>query len=330
MRYVRQKLVQLVIVILAVTMLTFTLMSFLPGDPAVNIGGVGRTEEEYDAIREQWGLDDPIPVQYLTWLGNAVTGDFGVSPNFNTAVTTLIKNRLPVSVFLMVYALTLAMLFAIPLGIYTAYKANTPIDRGLNTIAFGLLSVPNYIMGVLLVFIFAVNAEDIPIVRSLPILGDLPALSKYVAPWDSPVEHLKNFLLPALTLAIGQIAVYMRLLRSDMVMTLQNDFITLAKSKGMPTRSILLRHAFRPSLFSLITAAAVNVGALIGGTVVVEVIFGIPGMGSLTVEAIQRSDFLVVQICVVVFSIFFVLANFIVDVMYAFIDPRIRHARALA
>jgi peptide/nickel transport system permease protein len=318
MRYFRQKLLQLVIVVLAVTMLTFILMSLLPGDPAVNIGGVGRTEQEYDQIRAQWNLDKPLPVQYLTWLGNAVTGDFGVSPNFNTKVTELIANRLPVSLYLMAYALLLSMLVAIPMGVYCAYRANSMSDRVLSTVAFGFLSVPNYILGVLLVFLFALR------------LSWFPALSQYVAPWTSPVEHLKNFFLPVLTLAIGQIAVFMRLLRSDMIMTLQNDFITMARAKGMPTRDILLRHALRPSMFSLITAAAVNVGALIGGTIVVETIFGIPGMGSLTVEAIYRKDFLVVQACVVIFSITFVLINFFVDLLYAAIDPRIRHARALA
>jgi peptide/nickel transport system permease protein len=318
MRYFRQKLLQLVIVLLAVTILTFTLMSLLPGDPAVNIGGVGRTEAEYELIRAQWNLDKPLPVQYLTWLGNAVTGDFGVSPNFNTEVTTLIANRLPVSIYLMVYALAFAMLFAIPLGVYTAYRANTPIDRGLNTLAFGLLSVPNYILGVLLVFAFSLRWSI------------FPAISEYIPLWEDPVGHFKNFFLPIVTLAVGQIAVYMRLLRSDMVMTLQNDFITMARAKGMATRTILTRHALRPSMFSLITAAAINVGALIGGTIVVETIFAIPGMGSLTVEAIYRRDFVVVQACVVIFATVFVLVNFLVDLLYAAIDPRIRHARALA
>jgi peptide/nickel transport system permease protein len=318
MRYFRQKLIQLVVVVLAVTILTFVLMSLLPGDAAVNIGGVGRTEQEYDQIRAQWNLDKPLPVQYLTWLKNAATGDFGVSPNFNTKVTELLANRLPVSLYLMAYTIILAMMISIPLGVYTAYRANTPIDRGLNTLAFGLLSVPNYILGVLLVFAFSLR------------FAIFPAISEYVAPWDDPWSHAVNFFLPVLTLTIGQIAVYMRLLRSDMVMTLQNDYITMARAKGMPTRSILTRHALRPSMFSLITAAAVNVGALIGGTIVVETIFGLPGMGSLTVEAIYRKDFLVVQACVVIFSVAFVLINFIVDMLYAVIDPRIRHARALA
>jgi peptide/nickel transport system permease protein len=187
-----------------------------------------------------------------------------------------------------------------------------------NTVLFGLLSVPNYIMGVLLIFLFSIR------------LGWFPALSDYVPLWEDPVEHWKSMFLPVLTLTLGQLAVYSRLLRSDMIGTLQNDFITLARSKGVPNSKILFGHALRPSTFSLITAAAVNVGALIGGSVIVEQIFGLPGMGQLVVEAIYRRDFLVVQTCVVIFAITFVIVNFLVDLLYAFIDPRIRHARALA
>jgi peptide/nickel transport system permease protein len=320
-RYVRQKLIQLVVVVLSVTILTFLLMSALPGDRAVAIGGVvggENADQYYDGIREQWGLDEPLPVQYLIWLQNAVTGDLGVSSSFNTPVTELIKNRLPVSLWLMFYTLLFSMLISIPLGVFMAYRANRPADRVANTVLFGLLSVPNYIMGVLLIFLFSIR------------LGWFPALSDYVPLWEDPVEHWQSMFLPVLTLTLGQLAVYSRLLRSDMIGTLQNDFITLARSKGVPNSKILFGHALRPSTFSLITAAAVNVGALIGGSVIVEQIFGLPGMGQLVVEAIYRRDFLVVQTCVVIFAITFVVVNFLVDLLYAFIDPRIRHARALA
>ncbi|HEX9260643.1 MAG TPA: ABC transporter permease [Acidimicrobiales bacterium] len=317
MKYVGRKLVRLIVVVLAVTMLTFLLMSFLPGDKAIAIGGPGRSEEEYDQIRKDWGLNKPLPIRYVTWLGNTVRGDMGVSSAFNVPVSQLIKDRLPVSLYLMLYGLSLGLLISIPLGILAAYQANRPVDRLLNTGAFGLLSVPNFVMAVLLVFLFALRLQW------------FPAISEYIAPWDDPIAHIRNFFLPVLAIAIGEIAVFMRLLRSDMVGTLQNDFITLARSKGMTSSHILMRHAFRPSTFSLITAAAVNVGALIGGTIVVEQTFALPGMGNLIVEAIARRDFLVVQMCVVVFSIIFVVANFTVDLLYAAIDPRIRHARAL-
>jgi peptide/nickel transport system permease protein len=312
MRYVRQKFVQLIFVVFAVTIFTFLLLSLLPGDRAVAIGGIVGGEEApayYEQVREQWGLNDPLIVQYFTWLKNAVTGDLGVSSAFNVPVVDLVSDRLPVSMALMVYSIFFSLVISIPLGIAMAYRANTMVD---------LLSVPNYIMAVLLVYLFAFQ------------LDWLPATSNYVPLATDPVEHFRALALPVLTLTIGLLAVFTRLLRSDMIATLQSDFITMARAKGMPTRRILFRHALRPSLFSLITAAALQVGALIGGTVIVEQIFALPGMGSLTVEAIFRRDFLTVQICVVVLAIVVVLVNFFVDILYALIDPRIRHARALA
>jgi peptide/nickel transport system permease protein len=317
MGFLRQRLIQLVIVLFAVTILTFTLLRLLPGDPAIAIVGIGASPEKLAETRQKWGLDDPVPVQYVKWLGKTVRGDLGVSSAFNVKVTTLVSQRLPVTLYLMTYAMIMSLAISIPLGIWTAYRANRPADRIVSTISFGLLSLPPYILGVLFVFLFSLR------------LKWFPALSQYVSPVDDPVEHFKAMFLPALTLALGEIAVFQRLLRADMVGTLQNDFITMARSKGLSTKRILFRHALRPSTFSLITAAAVNVGALIGGAVIVETIFALPGMGDLTVQAIFRRDFLVVQFCVVIFAFGFVFINFLVDLLYNVLDPRIRHARAL-
>ena len=317
MKYVRQRLIQLVVVVMAVTILTFTFLRLLPGDPAISIAGIGASEQQLAETRAKWGLDQPIPVQYVKWLGKVLTGNLGISSAYNVKVTTLISQRLPVTLYLMFYAMLLSLIIAIPLGIWTAYRANRPTDRIVSSISFAFLSIPNYILGVVLVFIFSLK------------LGWLPTLSKYVSPWTDPVEHFRSLVLPVVTLAVAQVAVFQRLLRADMVATLQNDFITLARAKGMSTSRILFRHALRPSTFSLITAAAVNVGALIGGAVIVETIFALPGMGDLTVQAIFRRDFLVVQFCVVIFAVGFVLVNFAVDLLYNVLDPRIRHARAL-
>jgi peptide/nickel transport system permease protein len=317
MGYVRRRLVQLVIVVLAVTILTFTLLRLLPGDPAISIAGIGATPEKLAEVRKTWGLDDPIPVQYVNWLGKAVRGDLGISSAFNVKVTTLVADRLPVTLYLMLYAMVFSLAVAIPLGMWTAYRANRASDRIISTFSFALLSVPPYIMGVLFVFLFALR------------LKWFPALSQYVSPTKDPGGHFRAMFLPALTLALGQLAVFQRLLRADMVGTLQNDFITMARAKGMSTARILFRHALRPSTFSLITAAAYNVGALIGGAVIVETIFALPGMGDLVVQAIFRRDFLVVQFCVVLLAVGFVVINFLVDLLYNVLDPRIRHARAL-
>ena len=317
MHFLRRRLIQLVIVLFAVTLLTFTLLRLLPGDPAIAIAGIGASPAKIEETRHKWGLDEPIPVQYVKWVGKTLTGDLGLSSAFNVKVSTLVSERLPVTLWLMFYAMFFSLLIAVPLGIWTAYRANRPADRVISTVSFGLLSLPPYILGVLFVYIFALR------------LGWFPALSHYVSPFEDPAEHFKSMFLPALTLALGLVAVFQRLLRADMVGTLQNDYITMARAKGMSTNRILFRHALRPSTFSLITAAAVNVGALIGGAVIVETIFGLPGMGDLTVQAIFRRDFLVVQFCVVIFAFGFVLINFFVDLLYSVIDPRIRHARAL-
>jgi peptide/nickel transport system permease protein len=316
-RYIRQKVVQLAAVLLLVTFLTFLLLNLLPGGPETAALGIGADEQAQAEFRAEQNLDDPLIVRYVDWLGGLLSGDLGDSLIANVPVTDLLSQRLPVTLQLMVYATFLALIISVPLGILTAYKADSMFDKSANTIAFGLLSLPSFIVGVLLVFLFSIRLGWLPATGSTPFGED-------------PVEHFRRMILPTIALAVGQIAVYMRLLRTDMISTLQEDFIGVARAKGMPTRRILLRHALRPSSFSLLTVVAINVGQLIGGTIVIERIFAIPGLGSLIVESIFRRDYLVVQGCIVIVAVGFVLVNFIVDVLYAVLDPRIRHARAIA
>jgi peptide/nickel transport system permease protein len=311
-RYVRGKLVQLVAVLVIVTFLTFLLINLLPGGPEIAILGAGATEESIAEVRADLRLDDPIPVRYARWLGDALTGDLGESYVNNSSVTELLKDRLPRTLKLMAYALFLALIVAIPFGIASAYKADTLFDKITGTVAFGLLSVPNFILAVLLVYLFSAT------------LDWLPATVK------EGEENLKNMFLPALSLAAGQIAVFMRLLRTDMIATLQEDYIGVARAKGMPTSRILFRHAFRPSSFSLLTVAGITIGNLIGGTIIIEQIFAINGIGKLLIFSIFQRDYLVVQGVVVLVAAGFVIINFLVDMLYAVLDPRIRHARAIA
>ena len=320
MRYVRQKLVQVVIVLLATTFLSVFLMRQVKGaDPAIAIsGGLVSDPKALEEIRHKWSLDKPVVVQWGRWLKNMAKGDLGHSSAFGVSVTSLLRQRLPTTLYLMVYTQLLSLLIAIPLGVYAAYRPNRLFDRVSSSVAFGLLSVPNFVVAVVLVLFFSLRFHW------------FPAVSTYYSLFNNPSQHIRNFLLPTIANAVGQVAIYMRLLRADMVTTLQNDFITMARAKGLPSSRILFRHAFRPSTFSLITAAAVNVGALIGGVVITEQLFALPGVGKLTVDAIFRRDFLVLQACVALFAIAFVVVNFAVDMAYAFIDPRIRHARALA
>jgi peptide/nickel transport system permease protein len=230
-------------------------------------------------------------------------------------VTEYLQERLPLSLQLMVYAQILALAISIPLGIFSAYRADSWFDRAANSTAFGLLSVPNFIIGVLLVDFLAVGMGLFPAIGSTPF-------------GENPGEHVRSMFLPALTLALPLIAVYTRLLRTDMIATLQEDFIGMAKAKGLPTWHVLLRHALRPSSFSLITVTGISVGNLIGGALIVERIFGLQGLGDAIVRGIFQRDYLIVQGGVVIVCVAFVLINFTVDMLYALLDPRIRTSRA--
>lgn len=327
MRQIRRKVVHLVAVLLVVSFLTFLLVNLLPGGPENAILGTNATPEAVAELRDDLHLDDPIPVRFVRWLGDAATGDLGQSYVQKVPVTTLLADRLPISLTLMFYAQVLALVVAIPLGILAAYRAGGWFDRVANTTAFGLLSLPNFIVAVVLVFFLAVGGAT---VFGLHVGGYVFPATGYVSFADSATEHFRSVFLPALALAAGQIAIYMRVLRSDMIATLQEDFIGVARAKGMPTRRILMRHAFKPSSFSLLTVAGLNVGALIGGAVIIENIFVMGGIGDLLVRSIFTRDYLVIQSTVLVIAVGFVLVNFVVDVLYSVLDPRIRHAEAVA
>ena len=317
MKFVAVRLVQLVVVLLAATFFTYSL-TFVSNSPDEVVNTLLQIEagapERREVIANELNLDDPLLVRYGKWLGDAVTGDLGRSYSTQEPVADRISTRLPRTIALVVYAQLLALLLAIPAGIIAAWRANSLVDRGLSSTSIGLLAIPNYVMAVLLVYLFAVQ------------LGWFPVLTKR----DLAVTDLRSYLLPALSLALGQVAVYMRLLRTDMIATLQGDFIGMAKAKGLPTRSILLRHALRPSSLSLVTTIGINAGAALGGTVIIESIFGMPGMGTLLVDAIFRRDILVVQGVVAVIAAGFVIINFLIDLLYALLDPRIRSVRTAA
>lgn len=305
-----KKLVQLAAVLLVVTFFSFLLINLLPGDPATVIIPFGSPQQR-QALRHDLRLDQPLPQRYGHWLGNFVTGDFGKFYNTHQPVREAIGKALPVSLQLMLYAEVLALLIAIPLGIATAYRAGTWFDKGANMTAFGFLALPDFVLGLLLAYYLGVRA------RIFPVLG-------YTYFGANVGQHFKSMVLPAVSLAMGQIAVYMRLLRSDMIATLQEDYILMARAKGLPTWRILLRHALRPSSFSLLTVAGISIGALIGGTVIIEVIFTIPGMGLLVFNAISQREYVALQACVAIIGIGYVLVNFGVDLLYTFLDPRTR------
>jgi peptide/nickel transport system permease protein len=222
-----------------------------------------------------------------------------------------------VTLELLVYSQFIALVVAIPMGLIAAQRSGGIFDRVSTTVAFGLLSLPSFVVAIVLILIFAVK------------LGWFPAVG-YVPFTENPAENIRDLFLPALSLAVAELAVYMRLLRTDLISTLQEDYITMAKAKGISSRRVLLRHAFRPSTFSLITVAGLNMGRLIGGAFVIEVIFALNGIGRYIYTGILSRDYIPVQGGVVVVAVAYVLINFCIDMLYAVIDPRIRHARAIA
>ncbi|HSL57943.1 MAG TPA: ABC transporter permease [Acidimicrobiales bacterium] len=313
-----KKALGLIPVILAASFLTFMLLSLLPGDPVLTILGPNNVSpENIEAVRAELGLDDPLPLRYLSWLGDALTGDLGRSYQTNQEVLEGIRERLPVTIQLMVMSLTIALVISIPLGVITAYRAGSRFDKAVTAISFGLLSVPNFMLALLLIIVFAVE------------LGWLPATG-WTRLTEDPFQSIRSAILPAISLSVANVAVFTRLLRTDMISTLQDDHVMMAKAKGLPTSQILFRHALRPSSFSLMTLIGLQMAALIGGSIVVEQIFALPGLGTYLIRSIQQRDLLVVQGVVLVLAVAYVVINFVIDVLYTILDPRIRHGHARA
>jgi len=321
MRYVLRRIAQTMFVVVLVTLLTSVALRFLPGGTDVLVAlktGPGATPEQAQQVIKDLGLDKPWYTQYFTWMADFLTGNWGQTFQTNQPISDAVKRALPISAYLMVYGQLLALITAIPVAVWSAYRQNSRFDRISTTSAFAMLSLPNYIVAPVLMYFVSVQRQWIP----------FP--STYTSLFDDPVAHFKAFVLPTVTIALPLFAGYMRLLRADLIGTLQSEFITTARAKGVSTRNILFRHALRPSLFSLITATAVNVGALMGGVVIVEQFFLLNGMGRLTVESIFRREYPTVQYAVVVLALIYVAVNLIADMAYAWIDPRVRARRALS
>lgn len=307
-----QHLRRVALVLIIVTFISFVLIDLLPGDAAVLVAGENATAEQVELVREELGLDRPLPARYVEWLGNAVRGDLGRSFQTGQPVSEALRQRVPVSLQLMVFAQVVALVIAIPLAVYSAYKPGRLVDRTTMTLGFGAAAMPNFIVGMLLILIFSGGLFSV-----LPVTGYVPFL-------EDPATNLRTIILPVLALAVGEAAVYRQLLRSDMISTLQEDFILMAKSKGLSNRQILFRHALRNSSFSLLTLAGVNMGRLIGGAVIIETLFAIPGLGQMLVQAVQNRDYMLLQGGLLFISVAYVMVNVLVDLAYSALDPRVR------
>ncbi len=320
MRYVAQRLAQFVVVFVVVTFIVLASTRIGSTDPLRDLAGGQVNQERLDAVADDYPyLDKPLVIQYGYWITDIVTGDWGYSYYQSQSVMDMFLQRAPATFFIVFWSLVIGLLIALPVGVYAAYRRDRLFDRASSLSTFAFISMPSLVVAVLLLYLVVARFEMFPTVGG----------SNYVAPWDNPYEHFKNFFIPALTLGVGIGGVWSRLLRADMVLTLQSDFVTLAKAKGISPGRILWVHALRASVLSLITGIALQLGALISGSIIAEQFFGPRGLGDRLVFAIQQNDLLTLQAIAVVIVAIVVFANLVVDLLYAVVDPRIRAARAL-
>ena len=313
-----RRLLQLAVVFVVVTFFTVALMSLIPGSPETVVIPFDATGGELRAqFRADNHLDRPLVVQWAHWAKDFLGGDLG---NYYTStgtdpVSTRVARAAPVTVLLILYTQLLSLAVAIPLAVIAARRSGGKADRAMGFLAYGAISLPNFALALILTYLLGVQFSIVP-------------TRGYTGFWDSPFEHFRSMAVPVISLSVGQIAVYMRLLRSDLVATLQEDFILMAKAKGISDRRVLWRHALRPSSITLLTVAGLNVGTLIGGSVVIEFLLGIPGLGLELGNAIFARQYVALQSLVAIIAISFVLVNFLVDWLYTVIDPRIRERKS--
>lgn len=312
--FLAKRLVSLVLVLIAVSFFVYASVLLLPGDPVTAILG----REGYDPalaaqLRTQLGLGKPIPVAYAEWLSRAIVGDLGTSVvlSTHTSISTLLLQRLAVTFELSVLAMIMSLVAGVLLGILAALKRNTKIDLGVSIMSLASYSMPPFFRAILLILFFSIYLSLFP-------------SGGYIGFFTNPIRNLTLMVLPSLSLTLGLMGVITRFTRSSMVDVIEKEFITTAKAKGLPERAIIFKHALRNALIPVVTIAGLQFGALMGGVVITETIFGLPGIGSLLVQGILERDYPVVQGATLLVTVAFVLANSAVDVLYSFIDPRVK------
>ncbi len=310
-KYLAKRLGAALLVLFALSLLSFGMVRLMPGDPALQYLNIDNPDPtQLDQIRAELGLDAPWYSQYLSWLGGVLHGDFGQSLTKSADIGTMLADRFPVSLQLAVVAVLVGLLIGLPSGVVSAVRQGTPLDAVIRGGSFVALSVPAFAIAAVVIMINAFTLK-------LPLIG--------YTPWSvSPISSILSLLAPALILSLAMSAVVSRYSRGTVLDTLSQDYIRTARSKGVPTGRIVRGHALRNALIPVTTVVGIQLAALIGGTVVIENVFAIPGMGSMLIEAINSSDYPTIQACVLVLGACFVLINLVVDLLYPVIDPRVR------
>lgn len=310
--YIARRSLQAVGVLLGVSVLVFAIIHLVPGDPVRVALGTRFDQATYDALRERAGLDQPLLVQYFDWITSALTGDLGVSFRSGRPVTVLILERLPATLSLAGGAIVVALGIAIPLGILSAIRQGSAVDYAATTFSQVGISIPDFWMGILLILFFALQLDLLP-------------PSGYVSILENPWQWFVHLLMPAVTVGVVSGSIITRFVRSSMLEALGQDFTRTARSKGLRERMVVRRHVLRNALIPVITVTGLQLAYLLSGLIVVEQVFAWPGLGLLALDAVQARDFPVLQGAVLLFALFFLLVNLLVDLLYAFLDPRIRY-----
>jgi peptide/nickel transport system permease protein len=312
-RYVVKRLIQLVVITFILSVGIFMLIHLLPGDPTLTILGPNDTPAARHQLLAQLGLDKGLLQQYWIWIQNVFSGNLGQSFITHQTVANAVAVAVPIDIELILFSQVMAIVVAVPLALLAARRPNRVLDKVATTTSFGMLSIPTFVIATLLVLVFAVQ------LHAFPATG-------YVRFSTDPAQNVRSVMLPSIALAFGSIAIYYRLLRADLIATMQEDYITMARSKGLTTTYILTRHALRPSSFTLMAGAGISIGSLFTGAFVVEVLFQLPGIGYQLVNAIFSRDYLMVQGMALVAAVFYLIVNFIVDFLLTVLDPRVRRA----
>lgn len=306
-----KRLISAIPTLFLVTLMVFSLQKLLPGDPITAMAGEERDPAVIAQLREQYHLNDPIPSQYFHWVGNALRGDFGTSLRTQEPVLQLIASKLPVTLELSLLAMIVALIIGITMGVLAAVNKGTWIDNGTNFLALSGISIPHFWLGVLLIMLFSVKLHWLP-------------ASGYVPFSEDPLQNLKTMLLPAAVLGTGLSATLMRHTRAAMIAVLKADYIRTARAKGLLPKKVIIKHALRNALVPIITLTTLLFGELLGGAVLSEQVFTIPGFGKMIVDSVFNRDYAVVQGVVMVVAVGFLLMNLLADVLYVLVNPRMR------
>lgn len=310
--YIMRRLLAMVPVLLLVSMVVFSLLHLTPGDPALSILGEEATPQQVEALRNKLGLNQPIPVQYVKWLGAVLRGDLGRSVRSNQPVSEAIAERLPVTVELALLSMVISLAIAIPAGIISAMRRNSLVDTTATLVALLGVSLPNFFLAILLILIFGVKLGWLPPFGYQPLNMGL-------------AENLRRMILPAITLGTALAAIVTRMMRSSLLEVLDQDYVRTARAKGLSESRMIRAHALKNALMPVVTIVGLQIGGLLGGAIITESIFVLPGIGRLLVDAIFQRDFPLVQGVVLFVSLAFLFSNFAVDLLYAYLDPRIRY-----